>query len=191
MEQASCCTSVKTGSNFNWIPRLDFIGRVPIRRGEETELAESGKFPARFLIVDPVSLSANREFLKRCSRRGKIDSRENFSMKEYRDFIPDFDLYLENPLRYSLLLRSISLLIFFLFFSLQRNCRWKQFRKQTLERLMKVAWKRNNFFRGTVPVNWKLDILLNFSCYVSARKGQSFEIVYFALTFCRKCSCRD
>lgn len=82
MEQASCCTSVKTGSNFNWIPRLDFIGRVPIRRGEETELAESGKFPARFLIVDPVSLSANREFLKRCSRRGKIDSRENFSMKE-------------------------------------------------------------------------------------------------------------
>lgn len=43
MEQASCCTSVKTGSNFNWIPRLDFIGRVPIRETERRGNGTGGK----------------------------------------------------------------------------------------------------------------------------------------------------
>lgn len=70
MEQASCCTSVKTGSNFNWIPRLDFIGSVPT--GEERRGNGKRQVSVRFLIVDSVSLSANREFW-RCSRRGKID----------------------------------------------------------------------------------------------------------------------
>lgn len=182
MEQASCCTSVKTGSNFNWIPRLDFIGSVPTgemeRKGKETE---SGKFPSSFLLWIR-SLCRRIENSDVVRDEGK--SIAKFSMKEsaWTWITARLDSFRE---KWFISMRA-NFLFLFLFF----RCWWKVWQTNSWK-IDESTVEEKQFFRGTVSVNWKLDILLNFSCYVSAKREQSFEIVYFALTFRRKCSCRD